>query len=373
MSTTTTIIINLVLYSALCAFVYFILGKMPKKKHYLLSLAIITIIAILFTVYNVYSTETSIGFGYDRSFYAKEYNVGTSTTTGMTVIMNLIKFITPEVKYFFYFTSFICCFLHFVAYRMSANKKRLAAIFIMSTIFVISLTTHLKQAYAMSFASLFFVILMEKPWKYKDIACILLIAIACLFHQMGFILIPIYIFSRLVDIKKIKFNPKTFLITLGIVFLLFIPIAELSVNLTSGIAPSLSTKLAEYFGANNIHSYNIISGTFRPVFLKGLPFYLITILGFAKRNELVKKIKNYDLLLIYTSVGSFLFLASIYSYWLYRFIGLFYLPFGILFNAVLNQEKNRKKQILILALTLGFNFIFLYREIAMLYINFGGF
>ena len=253
-----------------------------------------------------------------------------------------------------------------LAFRRNKNAGYRTLIFLMCTNLVFFTFTGLKQSYAIGFSALLFSNMLAKEKKELiTLENILLIILASLFHTTGFILILLY----LLFLIQRKNNRYTMLVIFGlaVVLVAFQPLCLLIAKVSSGVFPSLSVKLLQYFGNSALDSD---SGSM--VFIKGTPFYALFLYGCIFRKAFKNKNSQYDSYLILTGIASLFFLASAKQYWMYRFTYMFYFPMGVFYDQLIGWNK-RGNQIMIM-LTVALPVLVLnIRELTMIFSRYGGF
>lgn len=342
-------------------------GQLSENTRAKMPLWLIIAYALLFTLYNVYCTETGAALGYDRSNYAYDFaHFGARSTlsVGLGAIFSIVLLFGGTIETVFYLSTFVCCALTFYAYRLSDVAAPPVIPLLLCSEFVFFTFTALKQCYACAFASLFFVLMMRKRTAANTLAALLMVVLACLFHTAGFVLIPL--FFLLLSREK---RDMSFLIIgavlVAVVF--FLPqIALLLEAITSPIVPSLAAKIRTYFGA-----LAATPGDASPFsFIKWIPFYFITAYGFFRRRDLQPQIPNYDAYLVISCVASAAALCSFTSYWFYRFLYMFFLPVFIFYNQMAEKSEDRRGPDTVVYGGLGF---LLLRFLVQVYVYYGGF
>ncbi len=367
-----TVFISFLMYVVICLFAYLIFsGKFRLtinnsnniENYNCFSCKNIILISLLFTLYNVYCTKTSLSFGGDRLNYENYFvNNITTSSLGLDFIYKMVRFIGGDFYHVLYITTFISCFITFIALKKLNTNKDIIFILLMLTQFIFNTFTSLKQTYACAFGSLFFVNAF-KDKKFKNVLlCIILIVISCLFHYASFILVPIY-FLLLIYKKNFALT----LICLLLFIVLFAPILNFLMSILKPIFPVLVEKINQYFFLVEEMEVSRIS------FIKGAPFYYITFILFIHRKKYVDNIKKYDKYFFISFVASISLLMSIYSYWLQRLIHYFYLPVFYIFTLVQSNEKKYKLKMFNYIVVIALLFIVLIRWFILTYINYGGF
>ena len=341
--------------------------KMASGKRKMTVGAVISI-ALLFTIYNVIVTAMSTGLGGDRlNYYVDCIGVRPAGSTGLMIVISLLRKITAHYEILFYFSTFVCMILTLTAYRISGIKSANALFFLLTTQYVLFTLTGIKQCYTNGFACLCLIIALQRKTKKDDILCILLIILAILFHPTGYLLIPLYL---MVLIRK-----TTGLIILSFLLMLIVAfymdtILEQCALFLKPFAPALSTSISRYVGSTALESLQ--TEGIMTVF-KGVPFFIITILGIRRRPRLKRVIEGYDSYLLLSAALSLVYLITIYNSWFYRMAYLLYLPVGIFFVRLMSHEKNRNNYIILNAAVIGINAVLTLRFLALIYLNYGGF
>lgn len=334
------------------------------------SIFILIVAAILYTLLNyictimcdeVNGTNGTI-YGYDRYNYYLDFKGRNSSTKGLVSIFNFVKLFTNDFNIVLYITSFLCCLIVFISYRISEERSVAALVFFLLTDIVFSFFIHLKQCYVNSIFALIIVLSMGKNTIVKDIFCLFLIYIGLQFHAIAIVLLPIFILIRFN-----RWQNKFFIvISLAVVvlFLLVKPIAVYVAGRIQSIYPYGANKIMEYFSSNTKHESSMFA------FIKGLPLYLITLFGLLKRHDLKAIYNNYDNYLFLSIIGSAFYLLSIVSYWLYRATMLFYFPISILFGIIYNELRTKEKTVFI-TLTVMPQMVIFIRWLILMVINYG--
>ena len=112
-------------------------------------------------------------------------------------------------------------------------------------------------------------------------------------------------------------------------------------GIVARISSGYSMKILGYLGGKTEQ----ISDTTTLAFIKGFPFYYVSIMGFFKRSGLRQTIKNYDQYLILSVIGSIIYLSCIHSYWLFRATTYFYYPIGIYFGLIVKNLNSVRVKI----------------------------
>lgn len=348
------------MYLILC---FIIVITYNRKKEQKISISYIILVSILFVIYNAFCTHLSTRIGGDRSNYLYEFLGYRSTSIGLTYIFNLVKIFTNDIRYVYYLTTFICSYITFYCLFRDKNSNVYSLTFLLCTDFIFFTFVALKQCYVCAIMCLIYYIIFNYNKRHKYLIVSLLVYIACLFHSTGFILILIVIIFYLYKNKKI--NPVYIIMLFAIFLLFFSNIIALLSRILYIYMPSLSDKIYEYFYSPGVYTDSKL------IFLKGLPFYIVSILGIVKYKK-YRKIDNYDKLLILCSIGSIAYFISIISYWMYRITAIFYLPLSLLFGIIINNEKKGKNKLVYFLLCVLLNLIILIRWLYIVCMS-GGF
>ncbi len=346
------------------SFITCLIYDKAKKNGKKISLMKILFISILFTLYNVLCTYFSIRTVGDRANYAYEFLGYRATSVGLSYVFNLIKVFSTDVRVLYYSITFFCCFITFFCCFRDKDSNKYALYFLLATDFIFFTFVALKQCFVCAFATLIYYIINNSNNRFKYIICALLVYVSCLFHSTGFILIPILFILFIYDKKKINLPLLFFLLVLLLVF--FNPLLSLLSSFLGKYIPFLSGKITDYFYTSGLYTES------KFVFIKGFPFYLVSILATIKRKQFSENIKNYDKLVFLSYVGSVSYLISIVSYWMYRITNIFYLPISILFGIILKNEKNKKNGLMYFILIFGVEVLILLRWLFMEFMQ-GGF
>lgn len=332
-----------------------------------LSLFAVLIIAILFTIYNVYVTSTSVVVGSDRQNYIANFNgLRVSPSITLMFLMQMVHRINGSIETLYYITTFLCVVITMIAYRISKDATPQSFVLLCVTQYFLATLTALKQCYASALAVLVFILLLEYKSKKTDILAIACIILACLFHTTGYVLIPLFIIVRA---PKSKTNLFLYGFALLILAFAFEPAMLALARVVTPIIPRLGTQLVSYFSDASEYASEGIAISF----IKGLPYYFITIYGVLKRKVLRDRIGNYDNYLLVVGTGAFLYFVSIYSGWLSRFIYFFsfvsFVFFGLLMKEVrIYSNRLIYKTFVFLSLT-----VVTYRFLYLVYTLWGGF
>ena len=310
-------------------FIVFALSYNKKEKIIKLNYKKILLFSLMFTILSFIVIKFSTTLHGDRYNYYIEFLGYRSTSSGLTFIFDLIKRINGNFFVLGYFITFTCTFILFLSLKINIIKSKETILFVLFTDIIFFTFSVYKQCYTNMFSALFFAVLFNKKIKYKNIICIALIALCCAFHSTGYILIPIYILMVLYQNKKMKIAPSILIVLIFIVFQQ--NILQMLSNTFINIIPQISNKIQEYF------------------YTEAFQVLLLSI------------------------IGSTSYLFSIFSYWMYRFTLLFYLPTAMLFSVIIDNETNGKNRWLFKYSIYGFELLILIRWVILMYTRVKGF
>ena len=351
-------------------------GKLAdeENKDFLkIPICLIVFFAALYTLYNVCCTFgkdiSKIGEG-DRFVYYLQFIGEQKSTTGMTFVLKFIRLFTENFHAVLYFTTFACCCMFFIALNMSKDATVYSVVFLLITDIVVGVTfVNLKQSFSVGFAYLMFAICFNKKKSLiNEIIAWILIVAAILFHITAVILIPIYFLIRFTGWQKKYLYVLVVIIALCLAFMKSLSL--LAAGILTNINPSsaLAAKLNEYFTNGGI-----TAGESAFAFVKGLPFYLISAIGIAKRKRLRTVIDNYDGYLLLSILGSLFYLCSAQTYWMYRMIYYFYLPISIFIGQIIKKGLDTTLDRYVVGLCYISEAVVFFRWLILIYINYGGF
>lgn len=328
----------------------------------------IILYSALFSLFNFCLTNISLQNGKwtgDRGNYLYSFIVDRSNSVGLDILYGIAHFYSFDFYDVLYTTTFICCVLFFVAYKKMEHTSALALLFFLSTDVVFLTFAQLKQCYAIGFSFLFFAFMLQE--RKNDVICLILAILSACFHTTGFILILLYFIVRKIDSNGKNF--KYVLMSTILVLLFMKPVLQGIADLFSGIIPSLSSRILKYFF---VESSSSTDGSWL-TFVKGCPYYVVTFFSLVRRKELSKEYANYDKFVFLSMIGSFLYLLSIVSYWMFRFTSLFYMPIAVLFGMIASKERDPVTRFILITIVIGTLIIVRVRHIILTYVNYGGY
>lgn len=326
----------------------------------------IVVIALLFSLYNYVITTEAGMYGGDRTNYLANYlGYRSSESSALNAIMSFSRSLGLDYNIFLCLVTFINTAITLTAYRLSKDANPYAFYLLCLTqYFFISLTA-IKQVFAFSLATVFFVLVTEYNTMRSRVTCIIIAIVASLFHTTGFILFPLFI----VLTRKIKIKGVLIFFSLLVLFMLFFgQIIRIIQKIVSPVIPSFGNKLQQYFADTGS---SVEGGGIH--YIKGLPFYFIVGFGILARKRLVQLIDNYDKYLIIAGTGATLFAVSYYSYWFMRFIYLFIFSSVVFWTKISKKISNFNDRVLANFVVQGGFAVITFRLLYLVYSIYGGF
>lgn len=340
---------------------------LQQSREAKISLAVIILIALLFVLYNVLVTKMNPSTTSDRRNYALNfYGIRASQSAGLTTVIKYLRHFSSNVESLFYVTTFLTMAITLLAYRIDPEATPSTLLFLFSSQYVFFSLECLKQAYANAFSALCLAFALRNEGREDKVLSIVALILAIYFHHTGFFLIPILIMLRM---RKTKKRVLWSFFALVILILFLEPLLLKIASIVAPYASLLATKIYQYIGDSS--SEDVQTEGFL-TFVKGFPFYVITLIGWLKRKSLVDKITNYDNYLFLSGVLCLAYLATIYNSWIYRFSYFFYLAEGAFFSLLIRNIKNPNNKIIIKYATLGVLSLLTFRFVLLMYMNFGG-
>lgn len=332
-------------------------GKLPVMY--------ITIVSLLCSFLNRYLSNGRAITGGDRVNYLQDFNGRLTGFWGFDTYLKITHYFTDDFLIVLYATTFICCAIMLISYWNSDERKPPTVFILFCTPFVLNTFVNLKQCFTSAFATIMFAALSKPKNIKRDLLCVLCIVFACLFHASGYLLIPIFLILRFYN----NINFKITIISIIAIALFLQPVTLFIADHTSSILPSLSNKLYEYFMEDSSHETDgsVVA------FIKGLPYYIATILGLNNRRAYKDKDSKYDMYLLILCIGSVTYACSLVSYWLIRLISILYFPVSIAIYKVISIEKRPKYRLLEYIIVVGGLAFFTIRSLALNILNYGGY
>ena len=338
-------ILKTILYYVFLIITY-VVSSHYNKKNKKLSFAIIIFLSLMISTYSFVSTAHP--YVMDKRVYAIKFSHDIylpqvrGESEGLYMLETNMHRFTYNPDILFFVVAFIYTFITLLAYKKSKRAKPFALMLLLLSEYMFFGFYQLKQCMAIALVTLG----MVEHENGKKLIAYLLILLAIIFHEAALITIPLLIMLRGSDKKYIRYLEYIGFI---LIVLFFYPITSFILKFIIKLVPFLAYQLTIYINesGNFITDLNFLTA------LKGLPFYVITIVGFVKRKELKDKIPNYDRYLTITFFISITIILSIYMYWFFRFGTFYYLFAFILAQELFENIKVPKQKLLFLILTAG--------------------
>ncbi len=338
------------------------------SSSYKMTLLMAITIALLFAFYNVIVTKMSVTISGDRQNYTLNFfGLRSSSSDGLMFLIGLLRKVSSNVESLYYVSTFVPMLITMLAYRESDDASPKALFFLLTTQYVFFTFAGMKQCYTNAFAALCIVLALRNKGIKDTIFSIISIALAIWFHPTGYMLIPLYIMIR---VKKSRWINVVFFLFLIIIAFFFEPLLLRVARIASSYAPIVAVKIYAYFGDTANEALET-AGSMSA--LKGIPFYIIALVGWIKRKELHTVVHNYDNYLFLSGVISVIYLASVYNAWVIRLAYFLVLPVGIFFAQLMQHMSRKNNYTIINASVLGLNALLTLRFVVLIYLNYGGF
>jgi len=360
------------LYFCMFFFVYqYIKGKCSNKidgnaiafkNESILSMDVfqMLIISFAFGLYSIYITAPKLT--HDRLNYAFSFRIERKLTPAMNFIFDMIRKVTDNPKVIFFFISFFMLFLLLVACKINTSfRPRAFSLMAVSNLLIFSYSG-LKQAPAIGFIAIAVSLWLTK----KYILAIGCSIVAVLFHESALIFFPMLFL--LTGAKRRWIRIMEYVVML--LFLVAFPqMTQMALRVLTSIGIPVMGELEGYLDSIGGMAVNTNVLT---VF-KGVPYYLISILGICFRKKVKAKIENYDKYLVMSIFTSVVYMASLYMYWMWRFAIYFYF-FDFIFAAqLIDKCENKRHASLFYYIVLFLLVLISFRYYMQYFISYGGF
>ncbi len=335
------------------------------SRNHRIGLFLIVFLGVFEGIYSVICGPENV-FLADREYYAIRFARGTYSSASslgiyyLTFILNKISY-NPYV--FFFVAGWLFLIITLIAYNESDDSTPLFFGLLCVSQYLMYGCYQIKQSFAIALSGLAIVILLKER---KKVLPGLLIALAIYFHEVAWIMIPIFVVIIFSDKKLVKYSMYLILI---VMMLGFRDISRIAVSYISRYIPSLSMQMVQYIdetGSIETGNSSIL------IILKGAPFYWVFIYSLFKRNDLKPQIANFDAYFLITVIISATSLLSAINAWIWRFGELLYIPlfaFICQINDKLESDRDKKT---FKYITLVLFAIFTYRKLLICYFNYGG-
>ena len=344
-------------------------GQPPVEPSYKMTIATAVLIALLFSILNMIVTLLGDAPGGDRQNYIIAFQgVRETSSAGVMFVINLLRQFTSNEHILFYVTTFLSMLITIWAYRISEDATPAALFFLLTTQYVFSTFSVIKQSYSNAFAAVCIALAFRnKGWR-DALLSFVMIALAIWFHPTGYFLLVIY---PLIRIRKTKGRVIILFLAMIILGIFFKPIILRVAAIAAPYAPKVSLKIYEYLGEGEMAN-EALQGSGPAIVLKGIPYFIITYLGWTRREKLLERINHYDDYLLLSGLISYIYIYSAYNSWIYRLAYFLYLPVACFFVQLLQHEEEKNQQILYL-IVMGINAFYTLRFLALMFIRYGGF
>lgn len=279
---------------------------------------------------------------------------------GLYYIELFLHLFTYNSDILFFTIAFIYYFLTFKAYNCYDKIEPLAILLLLFSSYGLFGFYMLKQSMAIALIAISFAYF----FKNKIIHTIIYVTLAILFHESAWIVIPLYI--ALLG-SKAKWHRILLYLVLFTCLIFFNKINALIIK-TFSFLPGISNQVSEYLNETG----EIISQKNYLTVFKGLPYYIITIIGFIKRKALINKINHYDKYLMLSTFCSIATLLSSYMYWMWRFAAYCYFPVFVFTSLIATQMSNKKEKSCFVFLVGGILFLLTLKLLIQYYYKYGG-
>lgn len=308
-----------------------------KSTGRVLSTVSLLVITILLAWYSVLSLPETIDLAGDRSLYWFLYqsNVDISSRSkGLAWEWNLLRQIAVSKEFLFFSTSFLFILLTLISLKNCKQSTPQALLLLSVSIYFIYGYVLLKQNMANAFScaafTSFFNITNENNRKkiILILLTVLFVSLSFIFHESAYLLVLVFPVLFLWDNKYVRWV-GTFAIFAALIAIPFFNSSILTYFMNAN--EDLESQVAAYASAEM--STNIIT------IVKGAPFYIITIVGFINRRNLIERISNYDRYLLLSLITSAASILSMVNYWYFRFGMLLYAPVFVYAGLIHHEQK----------------------------------
>lgn len=289
-----------------------------------LSLFSIILLGLFAVVINMYYTHITMNqMASDRLNYEYDFSRDLiAATAGLTYIFNIVNKHGGNFEDVLYLTTFVSIVGFLLSYKISKISTPLGLLFCFCTPCLLTSFIALKQTYANAFASVAIVLMMRnKSWG-NELLILLFLWLACQFHPVAFLMIPIYILFRFFINDEKKYNLSSVLIVVLLVMVCLGGLLTVIAKLIAPVLPYLASKLLQYFEGGEDQTAE--SGWI--VMIKGIYIYYISYYLMKYRHYIQSNMRFYNQMLILSLIISVCYLISPFYYWLPRTSSLLEFP-----------------------------------------------
>lgn len=361
---------KIVLFLSIVWLSYKVSKKTFKKKSRLTWIGLI-VLTTLFSLYSVIVTSPNLAG--DRGNYFFRYREGwdiSHSSLGLNWLYDVLRPISLDANFLWFSTSFIFISITLIGYKYYKQAVPLVLLALLSSNYVVYGYALLKQSMANAFACIVFMLyfnLRRSDSTIKKIvtyiAIFIFVVLATLFHEAAFMLIPIII---ILSLWKYGFFKGFGWLALLVVFIGFPIISGWFFENIGMLSESLEEQTIDYANNEVGHEGGILT------LIKGVPFYLITIVAIFKRKQfqmIIEKYDSYLLLSIILSITSFL---TLYNYWYARLGMLLYLPVFVFSSMLYNKMSKRNDLKTLLRIAYVVLLLLTTRLLSLYYFLYGG-
>ncbi len=335
------------------------------KYYYRIPVVIVILFCVAIGYYSIICGQ--VPFSADRGNFALRFSSDTyldvvkNGSVGLYLLERALHLFTYNPNILFFTIAALCMGLNLIAYNYYPQANPEALLFMMLSNYCTLSFFLLKQAVAISLMGISIVAFVRK----KRFTQLLFLALAILFHEAAWIIVPMYI--ALDNGNKTSVRVMSYLL-FAVSMVFFSDITRIFVTVFNHI-PGLEGQISLYLD----ESGSIATDSNYLTILKSFPYGIIAFVGIKKRKEIRDEIERYDAFLL-MSVFSFVSIVlSGYMYWMWRFGAFCYLPSFIFASNVFRRINNHGTRTLLYLLTfLSFGLITL-RALCQYYFIYGGF
>lgn len=364
-------ILKIAVYFLIIFLIYFIAKKSKKDKkgkYDKTSLLLMTICCALFGLYSIWCGQYP--YANDRLNFAFRFEDTTgqydsfvrNESLGLYGLETVLHFVTHDAMVLFFVVAFLFMFVTVIAYRRSKNSSPFSLLFLLLSGYPIFALYSLKQAMAMAFVALGYTFWNDHK-NFRGIVCL---AIAILFHESAWIVIPVLL---ILGLSRNRYLRVLLMSIMAVATLFFGQLSAFLVDLATKIVPSLKNQIYFYLDAEGGLAK---SGSGMVTAIKGLPFYYLLAIGFKDRKNKTIPEVNYNNYLIMTAFVSSTVILSGFMYWMFRFGLLFYMPVSDFSSILYNNISEKKKRMIFILFIIVIPFLLSVRQMAQYYFLYGG-
>ena len=306
-----------------------------------LSLFSVVLLSLFAVVINMYYTHITMNhMAGDRANYQYDFTRDlTAATAGLTYIFNIVDRHGGSFEDVLYLTTFVSIVGFLLSYKIYKNSTPLGLLFCFLSPCLFNSFINLKQTYANAFASVAIVLMMRnKSWG-NELLILLFLWLACQFHPVAFLMIPIYILFRFFIKEEKEYNLSSVLIVVFLVMVSLGVLMTLVAKLIAPILPYLASKLFQYFEGGEDQTAE--SGWI--VMIKGIYCYYISYYLMKYRRYIQSNMIFHNQMLILSLIISVCYLISPFNYWLPRTAYLLEFPLLLYWAKCLQFVPNGKR------------------------------